>query len=160
MRWLEPARVTLGRDPRGLTLRVDDETVAGLVPVTAFPQSAVDGPVALRTREGRTVGVIEQPSALDAASRAALTAVVAEQEFSPEVLEVLALDHSENTYVWSVVTSAGARTFRSRQSYHQLPVLRLASGAIEIAAEDGVRYRIRDVSALDAASRARLAPVL
>lgn len=150
--WLDPARVTLSRDPRGLTLTVEGRVTPGLTPVRAFPQQAPGGCVALRDVRGLTVALIEEASGLDPGSRDALAGALTAMEFSPEVHAVESLTYDDGSYEWRVRTAAGPRSFHTRQTWSALPVTRGAAGEVVILGDDGVRYRIPDLTALDARS--------
>jgi len=160
LRWLDAPAVELVREGGALTLILAGERTPALVPVHAFPHSATQRAVALVDASGEVVAMLDSPDALPPDSARALSETLADRTFEPEIEEVLALAYRDAVHHWTVRTSAGDRTFTTRQRWNALPVVRLPSGACLILGDDGVRYRIRDPAALSARSRRLLFPVL
>lgn len=185
--WLAPGAVKLTVDAGGLTLVYQGVETPGLVAVRAFPSSAADGVIALRDATRRTVALIDGLHALAFDTRSLLAAALAAQVFAPEILRVESLTYDEGGYAWRVITDAGPRAFRTRQSWTALPATRVppprtlstprpdvpadagrsassVAGSLEealsILADDGVRYRISDLRRLDAKSLRLLVPVI
>jgi hypothetical protein len=160
LEFLDPAEVSLARDQHGLTLTAGTRVIPGLVPVRSFPYSGPHNCIALRDASGVTVGILENLDGLDQTSARLLQEVLTEQVLSPEILEVVDLQHHDRKYFWTVETSCGPRTFTTRLNMSELAVTCTPSGELVVRADDGIRFRIRSLSALSARSRELLMPVV
>jgi hypothetical protein len=160
LNWLDPKRIRLLRDLRGITLTVDTVVTPGLFVVRAYPETHPEAFFALRDRNGATIGILESLEGLEPASRQILEEVLAEQIFRPEILDVTGLYYKDCYYYWKVETTAGPRAFRSHHGWHQLPVARNGSGEVLIWSEDGIQYRIQNLESLSDRARKLLYPVV
>ncbi|WP_394789225.1 DUF1854 domain-containing protein [Rhodoferax sp.] len=122
----------------------------GLVPVRAFPIAAPDEGVSLVGTEGHELVWIDRLSALPAAVRVLLTEELAAREFVPEIRRVKAVSTFSTPSVWTVETDRGTTEFVLKT---EEDIRRLGRTALLIAGGAGVQFSVRDMTALDRASR-------
>ncbi len=145
-------RFDLVRDELGrLVARLADGTTrVGVLPVRPFPISAPDEGLSLVDADGHEVAWIAQPSALAPAARALLDEELAQREFMPEIRGIRSVSSFVTPCTWEVVTDRGDTRF-------VLPgeeaIRRLGRSTLLIADSHGIHYLVRDVGALDRASR-------
>ncbi|MCD6679706.1 MAG: DUF1854 domain-containing protein [Burkholderiaceae bacterium] len=148
----EAASLSLSRDAFGrLVLRdADGTTHPGVVPVRAFPISAPGEGVSLLGADGRERVWIERLSSLDDTPRVLIEEELAAREFVPQIREIRAVSSFFTPSTWHVATDRGETRFvlRGEES-----IRRLSRKVLLIADENGVHYLVRDVEALDPASR-------
>ncbi len=123
----------------------------GLVPVRCFPLSAAEGWISLGDRDGREVLLLETLEGLDAAGRELLLGDLARREFMPVIQQVLEI-HPEDADPsdWRVRTDRGEARFTLPSEDN---VRQVGRGAYVLSDSHGIRYRVLDLSALDAHSR-------
>lgn len=123
----------------------------GLVPVRCFPLSAAEGWISLGDREGREVLLLETLEGLDEPGRELLLAELARREFMPVIQQVLMI-HPEDADPsdWSVRTDRGEARFTLPSEDN---VRSLGRGGYVLSDSHGIRYRVLDLSKLDAHSR-------
>jgi hypothetical protein len=114
-----------------------------------FPWSEPHRYLSLRDSEEREVLYVEDPAALDDASREALERAVAEAGFVLDVTRVVSIDEEVEIRQWTVETRHGDRAFQTHLD--DWPRL-LPNGAILIRDVGGDLYRIV-VSEMDKGSR-------
>lgn len=117
-----------------------------------FPLTIPDGYVTLIGEDGSEIGIVRDPTLLDEGSQAAMESLLSRRYFTPEIERIERLSQEASLWRWRVMTNRGEVTFylRSvRDSIHEV-----APGRWQIFSVDGQRYEIRDLSALDARSRA------
>ncbi|MCO5101040.1 MAG: DUF1854 domain-containing protein [Burkholderiaceae bacterium] len=143
---------SLSRDAFGrLVLReADGSCHAGVVPVRAFPISAPDDGVSLLGTDGRERLWIEHLSALDDAPRDLVEEELAAREFVPQIRTIHRVSSFFTPSTWYVATDRGETSFVLRG---EEAIRRLTRNMLLIADENGVHYLVRDVDALDPASR-------
>jgi hypothetical protein len=78
-----------------------------------FPWSEPHGYLSLRDSSDREVVLVDDPSALDDASRGAIERALAIAGFVLEVIRVVAIDEEVEIRQWSVETSSGPRSFQT-----------------------------------------------
>jgi hypothetical protein len=117
--------------------------------VRAFPVSATTGPVSIVSRDGDELAWIDALGDLDPAMRDLLEKELAQREFLPVIQRIEAVSDGEPTE-WSVITDRGPRRFTVA---HADDIAHAADGSAFITDSVGVRYRIVNVSRLDARSR-------
>ena len=145
-------RFSLERDTFGrLLLRLDDGTVhAGVVPVRAFPVTAPGEGISIVSAEGRELVWIADPQPLAPQVRALIEEALAGREFMPEIRRIAAVSGYVTPCTWEVSTDRGDTRF-------VLPgeeaIRRLSRATLLIVDSHGVHYLVRDVAALDRASR-------
>lgn len=146
------AAFSLSRDAFGrLVLREADGTYhAGVVPVRAFPISAPGDGVSLLGTDGRERIWIERLSSLDDVRRVLIEEELAAREFVPQIRAIHRVSSFLTPSTWYVATDRGETYFVLRG---EEAIRRLTRNMLLIADENGVHYLVRDVEALDAASR-------
>ncbi len=143
---------TLERHASGrlLFIGADGQQHAGVVPVRAFPLAAPDEGISLVSTEGHELAWIEGLQDLPQSLRALLQDELALRDFVPEITRLKSVSSFATPSVWSVETDRGATTFVLKG---EEDIRRLAQHALLIAGSQGVQYSVRDMSALDRASR-------
>lgn len=114
-----------------------------------FPVSAPAGPVAIVAADGTELAWIDSLVDLDGTLRGMLEAELAQREFLPVILRIVAVSDGEPTE-WSVVTDRGPRRFTVA---HADDIVYAADGGAFVSDTVGVRYHIPQVSRLDGRSR-------
>ncbi len=149
------AGFALSRDESGrLVYRGDDGTEhTGVVPVRAFPITAPDGGVSLVRGDGRELVWIADLGDVPQPMRAMLEGELASREFVPEILRLRAVSGFVTPCTWHVATDRGDTQFVLRG---EEAIRHLSRNTLLIGDQHGVHYLIRDVDALDAASRRML----
>lgn len=122
----------------------------GVVPVRAFPIAAPDEGVSLVGTEGHELVWIDSLSALSSAVRSLLLEELATREFVPEILRVKAVSTFSTPSVWSVETDRGDTDFVLKT---EEDIRRLGRTGLLIAGGAGVQFSVRDMTALDRATR-------
>ena len=151
---LNPDSTRLYRDQfSDLVLEIKSgEPVAGIRVVRCFPLTAGDCFIALRDRDNRELGIVEDLAALDAESGRALAAELERAYFRPEITAVHAITEQYHVPTWQVDTARGPRRFEIRSSRRDVRVM--PPCRILIRDADGNQYEIPDYRRLDQASRA------
>lgn len=146
------AGFTLSRDEFGrLVYRDDDGTEhVGVVPVRAFPITAPDEGVSLVGADGRELAWVADPAGLPEPLRDLVEAELASREFVPEILRLRAVSGFVTPCTWYVTTDRGDTQFVLRG---EEAIRHLTRNTLLIGDRNGVHYLIRDVVALDSASR-------
>jgi hypothetical protein len=121
-----------------------------VLPVRAFPVSEPGGGLALVSAEGRELAWIDHPDALSAAMRTLVEEALAAREFLPEIRRVRSVSGYATPSTWIVETDRGETTFVLRG---EDDIRRMGPGRLLVADASGVQYLIRDLAALDRASR-------
>lgn len=150
------ARISLEVDPLG-TLRAAwaDQVREGLVPVRCFPLTHPAEWISLCDREGREVLLLETLEGLEADGRALLLGELQRREFMPVVRQVLSIQPEDaDPSDWHVLTDRGEARFTLPGEDNVRP---LGPGSYVLSDAHGIRYRVPDIRALDAASRRLLA---
>ncbi|HKW11695.1 MAG TPA: DUF1854 domain-containing protein [Gemmatimonadaceae bacterium] len=127
-------------------------TERGPVPVRVrqcFPWSEPHRHLSLRDTEEREVVLVEDPTALGAASREALERALAEAGFVLEVTRVVSIEEEVEIRQWTVETRHGPRSFQTHLD--DWPRL-LPSGGLLIRDVAGDLYRLM-VADLDKKSK-------
>ena len=128
----------------------DGTAHVGIVPVRAFPIEAPDEGVSLLGADGRERVWIYRLSSLDEPLRAVIERELAAREFVPEIRHIHSVSSFFTPSTWHVGTDRGETQFVLRG---EEAIRRLSHGVLLIADENGVHYLVRDVDALDPASR-------
>ena len=122
----------------------------GVVPVRAFPLAAPDEGISLVSTEGHEVAWIEQLQDLPAAMQTLLQEELALRDFVPEISRLQSVSTFGTPSVWTVETDRGVTSFILKG---EEDIRRLGRNALLIAGSEGVQYSVRDMTALDRASR-------
>jgi hypothetical protein len=143
--------IDLRRDSFGkLVLTRDGLSHEGVVPVRAFPISAPAQGIALVSRDGREVAWIDRLEDLEGMPGLLVREELAAREFTPEVHRIIKVSSHVTPCTWTVETDRGEASFllASEES-----IRRLSPDRLLIADQRGIHFLVRDVAALDAASR-------
>ena len=118
--------------------------------VRAFPKTNPQGYVGLLDADGREIGLIEDPDALDSESRAIAEEALKAAYFVPTILEIRTVVVRGTGSTWEVLTDDGEREFRIQDR----EALDGSDGpAIMVTDEDGKRYSIENYWTMDRDSR-------
>ncbi|MGQ0649471.1 MAG: DUF1854 domain-containing protein [Gemmatimonadaceae bacterium] len=141
---------TLRRAPNGrLTVSRDGIMIAVKVQM-CFPWSEPRRFLSLRDDEDGEVVLVNDPAALDEASRQALDQALAEAGFVLEVTRVVSIEEEVEIRQWSVETTHGNRSFQTHLD--DWPRL-LPSGDLLIRDVSGDLYRLLNPGGMDRKSR-------
>lgn len=142
----------LRRHPLGRLLLTDAAGVEhlGVTPVRAFPIAAPDEGLSLVGPEGHELVWVPRLADLPPAQRALIEEELAGREFSPELRRLLAVSSFSTPCTWTVETDRGRTEFVLKT---EDDIRRLERGRLLITGSQGVVYQIRDLLALDRASR-------
>lgn len=148
----EAAGFTLSLDEAGRLVLVTaaGERHTGASVVRAFPISGPDEGFALVDSEGGELAWVDSLDQLEPATRAAAEAALAGREFLPEILRLHAVSGHGTPSTWSVQTDRGETHFVLAA---EEDIRRLGRGMLLVSDAAGVQYLIRDLAALDRASR-------
>jgi hypothetical protein len=149
---MPPTDFTLSRNAFGrLVFTAADGTVSeGIVPVRAFPISAPDEGVALVSTDGREVAWLDRVADLPDELRGLVEAELASREFMPEVRRIAGVSSFATPSTWQVETDRGATQLVLKG---EEDIRRLGRTALLIADANGIQFLVRDIQALDRASR-------
>lgn len=143
---------SLRRDAFGRLVFVDASGVVheGVVPVRAFPISAAGEGLSLMSADGHELLWIDTPESLPAPERALIDEELAGREFVPEIRALLEISGAATPSTWRVLTDRGETSLvlEGEQDIRRLP-----GGMLLIADREGLQFLIRDLGALDRASR-------
>lgn len=143
---------TLARDAHGrLVLTQPDGTVhEGVVPVRAFPIAAPDDGIAMIGADGHECAWIDRLPDLDEPQRTLVADELARREFMPLIARLVAVSTFSTPSTWSVDTDRGRcdLILKGEEDLRRLP-----DGGLLVTDNHGVVYRIRELAALDRASR-------
>ena len=142
----------LVRQPSGrlLFIGANGEQHAGVVPVRAFPLAAPDEGISLVSTEGHELAWVEQLQALPPALRTLLQEELALRDFVPEIRRLKSVSTFATPSIWTVETDRGDTSFVLKG---EEDIRRLGRNALLISGSQGVQYSVRDMTALDRASR-------
>jgi hypothetical protein len=144
--------LALQRDAAGRLVFTDanGEPHAGVVPVRAFPIAAPDEGISLVNTEGHEVAWVDDLRTVAPAARALLQEELALRDFVPEITRLKSVSSFGTPSVWTVETDRGETSFILKG---EEDIRRLARTGLLIAGSQGVQYSVRDMTALDRASR-------
>ena len=148
----ERAPLQLRRHATGQLVLIDagGDSHVGVVPVRAFPLAAPDEGISLVSTEGHELAWIEHLQELPEAMRTLLKEELAMRDFVPEILRLQNVSTFGTPSIWTVETDRGKTSFILKG---EEDIRRLGRNALLIAGSDGVQYSVRDMTALDRASR-------
>jgi hypothetical protein len=122
----------------------------GVTPVHAFPVTAPEGEIALVSNLGQELLWIEHLSDLPENMRALVEEELAAKEFMPEIQRLSHVSSFATPSTWQVETNRGPTSFVLKG---EEDIRRLSSSTLLIADSHGIHFLIRDIQALDSASR-------
>ena len=143
----ELARNAFGR--LVLTTAAGDVT-EGVVPVRAFPIAAPGEGIALVGPDGHEAGWIERLDALPAALRQLVEEELGRREFMPEIRRIREVSSFATPSTWQVDTDRGET---SLVLWGEEFIRRLGKAGLLIEDSHGIHFLVRDLKALDRASR-------
>ncbi|RXZ38860.1 DUF1854 domain-containing protein [Oxalobacteraceae bacterium CAVE-383] len=143
---------TLHRDAFGKLVftAANGDLHRGVIPVRAFPIGAPDDGIALVGHHGEELAWIERLPDLPAPVRELVTAELASREFMPEIKRIVQVSTFATPSDWSVETSCGDTVFTLKG---EEDIRRILRSGLLIADIHGVHFLVRDMQALDKASR-------
>ncbi|MDP2851836.1 MAG: DUF1854 domain-containing protein [Gallionella sp.] len=142
----------LTRNPFGRLVYVgaDGEVHDGVAPVYAFPISAPAEGIALVAADGRELAWLERLTDLPDAIRELLEEELAQREFMPEIRAIRHVSSFATPSEWRVETDRGDTVFVLKG---EDDIRRLSHTTLLIADSHGIHFLLRDIHALDKASR-------
>jgi hypothetical protein len=126
------------------------EVHEGVVPVRAFPIAAPESGMALVNADGRELAWFDRLSDLPAPMRTLLEEELANREFLPEIRQIKHVSTFAVPSTWEVETDRGMTTLVLKG---EEDIRRVAQSTLIITDTHGVQFLIRDMEALDKASR-------
>ncbi|HUH59615.1 MAG TPA: DUF1854 domain-containing protein [Candidimonas sp.] len=142
---------SLHRDPFGrLTLQLGEAVHTAVIPVRSFPVSAPQEGISLVDATGTELHWIASMLELPADTRILLEQELASREFMPEISRIRQVSSFATPSRWQVETDKGDTELLLKA---EEDIRRLSATRLLIADAYGVQYLIRDVPALDRASR-------
>ncbi|MCW8131225.1 MAG: DUF1854 domain-containing protein [Planctomycetota bacterium] len=152
---LDPKKLRFFRHGDSLRLTVaDDRSLLKVAVLRAFPLSSPRRYLSVRDGNNKELGMIPDPEALDAESRALIEKDLERRYLVPWVKRIVATKERFGTVDWEMETDRGLCKLTTRNLREN--VQRPAPGRIIITDVDGNRFDIRDVDALDAESQRML----
>ena len=134
-----------------LVLTAADGTVhEGVVPVRAFPIAAPEEGISLVSAEGHELAWIDRLADLPPQPRALVEEELASREFVPEIRRLRRVSSFATPSTWEVETDRGDTSFVLKG---EEDIRRLGANGLLIADSHGIQFLIRDLTALDKASR-------
>jgi hypothetical protein len=121
-----------------------------VVPVRAFPVQSPGEGIAIVSADGRELAWIERLTDLPDTSRALIEEELGTREFIPEITRIESVSSYVTPSTFSVETDRGPTRFVLDGEEF---IRRLAGGTLLIADSHGIHYLVRDLKALDGASR-------
>ena len=100
--------------------------------------------------EGHELAWIEQLQAFPPAMRTLLEEELGRRDFVPEISRLQSVSTFGTPSIWTVETDRGVTSFILKG---EEDIRRLGRNALLIASSEGVQYSVRDMTALDRASR-------
>lgn len=143
-------RLTRNAFGRLVLVTSDGRSHEGVVPVRAFPISAPGDSIALVGSDGHELAWIEQLSDLRPEIRALLEEELASRDFVPEIRRLRSVSSFATPSTWEVETDRGETAFVLKG---EEDIRRLGRSGLLIADRHGIQFLIRDLGALDHASR-------
>jgi hypothetical protein len=142
----------LDRNPYGkLVLTAADGTVhEEVAPVRAFPIADPANGIALMSIDGHELAWVDRLADLPDAIRTLLEEELASREFMPEIRRIRGVSSFATPSTWQVETDRGdtALVLKGEED-----IRRLNTHSLLIADSNGIHFLIRDLQALDKASR-------
>jgi hypothetical protein len=142
----------LGRNPfQQLVFTSEEgEEYEGVVPVRAFPIAAPAEGISLVSAEGRELAWIEHLDRLPDVTRSLVEEELGKREFVPEIRRLLHVSSFSTPSIWQVETDRGDTQLVLKG---EEDIRRLGASSLLIADSHGIQFLIRDLGALDKASR-------
>jgi hypothetical protein len=151
-----PQPTTIGfklyRDERRRLIFVDahGQQHVDVEPVRCFPISSPDRWIAICDEQGHELTHIQHLTQLDPPLRQTLEEELAGHEFVPVVQRVVQVTEESDCCRWDLETDRGSISF---QTNDENVVRRLNGSRVMLLGQNGIRYLIPDIAALDRNSR-------
>lgn len=143
-------RITRNAFARLVVVTSEGRVHEGVVPVRAFPVSAPGENIALVSADGHEIAWIERLADLHPESRTLVEEELASRDFVPEILRLRSVSSFATPSTWEVETDRGDTVFVLKG---EEDIRRLGRSGLLIADRHGIQFLVRDLNALDAASR-------
>jgi hypothetical protein len=127
-----------------------DEVTEGVVPVRAFPIAAPDEGLSLVSADGRELAWIDSLADLPDDTRGLIEEELASREFLPEIRRIKQVSSFATPSTWQVETDRGETRFVLKG---EEDIRRISQSTLLIADSHGIEFLVRDLQALDKASR-------
>lgn len=146
---------TLRRDAfnRLVLTDADGREHAGVVAVRAFPIGAPEEGISLLDADGHELAWIERLADCPAPQRELIAAALQQREFMPVLRRLKSVSSFATPSTWQVDTDRGPTSFVLKG---EEDIRRLSADLLIVNDAHGVQYLIRDLGAMDRASRKRL----
>lgn len=122
-----------------------------------FPKTNPGHYISLLDEEGREIGILEDPSALDLPSQEVMETALREVYFVPTIHAIRSVRVEGEASSWEVDTDDGPRSFRVKSrddiATHDIPTILVTDA-------QNKKYRIEDYDELDPDSRAQISDLL
>lgn len=128
----------------------DGQVYEGVVPVRAFPIAAPDHGIALVSTDGRELVWMDHLSDAPEGIYTLVQEEITSREFMPEIHKLRQVSSFATPSTWQVETNRGDTQFVLKG---EEDIRRLGHTTLLIADSHGIQFLIRDIHALDAASR-------
>jgi hypothetical protein len=128
----------------------DGTTHEGVVPVRAFPLAAPEEGISLVSADGHELAWIDRLADLPPQLRALVEEELASREFVPEIRRLRRVSSFATPSTWEVETDRGDTSFVLKG---EEDIRRLGANGLLIADSHGIQFLVRDLTALDKASR-------
>jgi hypothetical protein len=122
----------------------------GVIPVRAFPISSPGDGIALMSPDGHELAWIDHLEDLPAPVRALVDEELASREFVPEIRRLRQVSSFATPSIWDVETDRGDTSFVLKG---EEDIRRIGGSGLLVADSHGVLFLVRDLGALDHASR-------
>jgi hypothetical protein len=155
LRYLEPTKLRLFMHGAALRLTIEDEmSCLAVAIVRLFPLSQANQYLSVRSADQKEIGILREAKALDDHSHSLIEAELERRYLVPVVQRIISVKERFGTIDWQVETDRGPRSFTTRNLRENItqptPERYLFNDV------DGNRYDVRDLSALDPASRSHV----
>ena len=142
----------ISRNPFGQLFLIasDGKVHENVVPVRAFPIAAPQEGIALLSADGHELAWVEHLGDLSGDARALVEEELASREFVPEIRCLRRVSSFATPTTWEVETDRGDTRFVLKG---EDDIRRLGASSLLIADSHGIQFLIRDLNALDKASR-------
>ncbi|MEO8299600.1 MAG: DUF1854 domain-containing protein [Burkholderiales bacterium] len=143
---------SLQRDALGrlVLTTAQGERFEGVVPVRAFPIASPQTCLSLVSAEGHEVAWIDRLDDLPSALRGLLEEELASREFVPEIRRLKSVSSFATPSTWDIETNRGETQLVLKG---EEDIRRLGRNSLLVADRHGIQFLIRDLRALDRASR-------
>ncbi|APW36892.1 hypothetical protein RD110_06540 [Rhodoferax koreense] len=143
----------LERDAFGRLVMIDaaGRRHEGVAPVRAFPIAAPEEGLSLVGSDGHELAWIDALASLPPGQRALIDEELASREFVPEIKRLKAVSTFSTPSIWTVDTDRGETEFVLKT---EEDIRRLKNrNSLLITGGEGVHFMVRDVAAMDRASK-------